>query len=69
MMRFLEIKGPSCREILHHPLPKATHVCYKKKKKGKKPELEEKAHLHQRNQFFPIAIMETVLNWVLLASL
>jgi len=27
MIRFLEIQGPNCREILHRPLPKATHVC------------------------------------------
>jgi hypothetical protein len=31
--------------------------------------LKEKAHLHQRNQVFSISPMETVLNWVLLASL
>jgi len=30
---------------------------------------KETAHLHQRNQVFPISIMETLLNWVLLASL
>jgi len=38
-----------------------------KKEKEKNP--KEKAHLHQRNQVFPISIMETLLNWVLLASL
>jgi len=38
-----------------------------KKNKNKTP--KEKAHLHQRNQVFPISIMETLLNWVLLASL
>jgi len=31
--------------------------------------MKEKAHLHQRNQVFPISIMETLLNLVLLASL
>jgi len=66
MIRFLEIQGPNCREILHCPLPKATHVCLKKQEE-KNP--KEKAHLHQRNQVFPISIMETLLNWVLLASL
>jgi len=35
--------------------------------KSKNP--KEKAHLHKRNQVFPIPIMETLLNWVLLASL
>jgi len=39
MVRFLEILGPNCREILHRPLPKATHVCLKKKRR-KKPEGE-----------------------------
>jgi len=38
-------------------------------KKTKKKTPKEKAHLHQRNQVFPISIMETHLNWVLLASL
>jgi len=28
-----------------------------------------KVHLHQRIKVFPISIMETVLNWVLLPSL
>jgi len=36
-------------------------------KKKEKP--KEKAHLHQRTQVFPISIMETLLNWVLLTSL
>jgi len=66
MIRFLEIQGPNCREILHRPLPKATHVCLKKEEENNP---KEKAHLHQRNQVFPISIMETLLNWVLLASL
>jgi len=66
MVRFLEIQGPNCHEILHRPLPKATHVCLKKKEE-KNP--IEKAHLHKRNQVFLISIMETILNWVLLASL
>jgi len=66
MIRFLEIQGPNCRETLHRPLPKATLVC-KEKKKRKTP--KEKAHLHQRNQVFPISIMESLLNLVLLASL
>ena len=65
MIRFLDIQGPNRREILHRQLPKATYVCFKNK--TKKP--KEKAHLHQRNQFFPISIMETLLSWVLLASL
>jgi len=34
-----------------------------------KKHLKEKAHLHQRDHVFPISIMETLLNWVLLASL
>jgi len=66
MLRFLEIQGPNCRETLHHPLPKATLVC---KKKERRKNMKEKAHLHQRNQVFPISIMETLLNLVLLASL
>ena len=32
MIRFFEIQGLNCREILHRPLPKATHVCSKKVK-------------------------------------
>ena len=36
MVGFLEIQGPNCREILHRPLPKATHFCLKKKKKNPK---------------------------------
>jgi len=43
------------------------HLFVKTKKEGKNP--KEKAHLHQRNQVFPIPIMETLLDWVLLASL
>jgi hypothetical protein len=35
----------------------------------KKKNPKEKAHLHQRNRVFSISNMETVLNWVLLASL
>jgi len=66
MIRFLEIQGPNCRETLHRPLLKATHVCLNKKQE-KNP--KEKAHLHQKNQIFPISIMETLLNWVLLTSL
>ena len=31
MVGFLEIPGPNCHEILHRPLPKATHVCFKTK--------------------------------------
>jgi len=40
-----------------------------KTKRRKTP--KDKAHLHQRNQVFPIStgIMETLLKWVLLASL
>jgi len=63
MLRFLEMQGPNCRETLHHPLPKATLVCKKKKE-----EKSEKAHLHQRNQVFPISIMETLLHWVPLSG-
>jgi len=37
------------------------------KKRRENP--KEQAHLHQRNQVFAISIMETLLNWVLLASL
>jgi len=66
MIRFLEMQGPNCRETPHSPLSKATHVCLQKK--GEKPP-KEKAHLHLRNQVFPISIMETLLNWVLLTSL
>jgi len=36
MIRFLEIQGPNCRKTLHRPLPKATLLC--KKQKKKKPE-------------------------------
>jgi len=38
MVGFFEIQSPNCREILHRPLPKATHVCLKKKEE--KPEGE-----------------------------
>ena len=44
----------------HYP---KQHMFVKNKK------TKEKAHLHQRNQVFPISIMETLLNWVLLTSL
>jgi len=47
----------------HYP---KQHLFVKKKKK-KNP--QEKAHLHQRNQVFPISIMKALLDWVLLASL
>jgi len=49
MIRFLEMQGPNCRETLHHPLPKATLVC-KKKRSRKTP--KEKAHLHQSTKSF-----------------
>jgi len=65
-IRFLEIQGPNCREIFHRPLPKATLVC-KKKKKKKNPEGEGAPA--PEHQVFPISIMETVLNRLLLASL
>jgi len=43
MIRFLDIQGPNCREtlhlLLHRPLPKATHVC-PKKKEGKTRRLQ-----------------------------
>jgi len=35
------------------------------KKRRENP--KEKAHLQQRNQVFPISIMETLLSWVLLS--
>jgi len=38
-------------------------------KKRRRKNLKEKAHLHQRNQVFPISTMETLLNLVLLAIL
>jgi len=66
MVRFLEIQGLNFREIPHHPLPKKSNTCLLPKKRRKNA--KEKAHLHQRNQVFPIFIMETILNWVLLAS-
>ena len=44
MVRILEIQGPNCREKLHSPLPKAIHVCLKKKNP------KEKASLHQRGR-------------------
>ena len=65
MIRFLDIQGPNCREILHRPLQSNTSLF--RNKEGKNP--KEKAHLHQRNQVVPISIMETLLNWMLLASL
>ena len=34
-----------------------------------KKNTKDKVHLHQSNKVFPISIMETVLNWVLLPSL
>jgi len=43
------------------------HLFVKKRIRRKNP--REKAHLHQRNQVFPISIMETLMNWVLPASL
>ena len=33
MVGFLEIQGPNCHEILHRPLPQATHVCLQNIKK------------------------------------
>jgi len=66
MVRFLEIQGPNCNETLHCPLPKATLVG-KKYQKRKTP--KEKVHLHQTKKVFQISNMETLLNWVLLASL
>jgi len=65
MIRFLEIQGPNCRETLHHPLPKVTLDC--KKKKQEKPEGEGAPA--PENQVFPVSIIETLLNLVLLASL
>jgi len=62
MVTNLEIQGLNCREILHRHQSKATLVCHKMK-------MTNKAHLHQSNKVFPISIMETVLNSVLLPSL
>jgi len=59
MIRFLEIQGPNCRETFHHPLPKATHVCKKRKKKKK---LEGEGAPAPEYKVFPISIMETLLN-------
>jgi len=59
MIRFFEIQGPNCRETLHHPLPNATLVC-KKEKKKEKPEAEGAPA--PEHQVFPISIMETLLN-------
>jgi len=52
MIRFLEIHGPNCREILRRPLPKATDVCWKKKT----PEGEgvEMSKTHNRSFTFPL---------------
>ena len=36
MIRFLEIQGPNCRETLHRPLPKATLVCKRGKKRRRR---------------------------------
>jgi len=63
MISFFEIQGPNCRETLHRPLSKATLVC--KKKEENTPKEPEKAQ--HTNQVSLISIMETVLNWVLLA--
>jgi hypothetical protein len=53
MITFLEIQGPNCREILHRPLPKATHVCLKKgKTEGEgapAPENPSLSHFHYGN--------------------
>jgi len=67
MMRFLEIQVPNFREILHRPIPKQSNTCLLKSTRRKN--LKKNAHLHQEKRVFPISIMETVLNWVLLASL
>ena len=48
----------------HYP---KQHLFVKKGKRRNNP--KEKSHLHQRKQVFPISIMETILNLVLLASL
>ena len=45
MVRFLEIQGPNCHEILHRPLPKATHVCLKKKPERESAPAPEKPRL------------------------
>ena len=68
MVRFLEIQGPNCCEILHtYHQSKITLVFFSEKRK--KEHLKEKAHLQPGNQVFPISPMATVLNWVLLANL
>jgi len=66
MVRCLEIQGLNCREILHLSPPKQSNTCLFRKKRRKNP--KKNAHLHQRNQVFPISTTKTVLNWVLLAS-
>ena len=60
MVRFLEIQGPNCREILHRPLPKVTHFCLKKKRKKKPegecapaPEKPSLSHFHYGNTTEP----------------
>jgi len=61
MVRFLEIQGPNCREVLHRPLPKATHVCWKKKNRRRRRtctrEVEDPltglSYFHYRNDTEP----------------
>jgi len=65
MIRFLRSKVPGPIVVksssAHYP---KQHLFGKIIKNPK-----EKAHLHQRYQVFPIPIMETLLDWVPLASL
>jgi len=57
MIGFLEIQGPNCHEILHCPLPKATHVFLQKKFRRRRRtctrEVEDPltglSHFHNRN--------------------
>jgi len=55
MVRFLEIQGPNCRKSLHCPLPNATLVCKKRKKKTPEeegapaPEKLRLSHFHYGN--------------------
>jgi len=58
--RFLDIKQ-------HSVITFERDDSKKNKKRRKNP--KEKAHLHQRKKVFPISIMETLLDWVPLASL
>jgi len=52
MIRFLEIQGANCRGTLHHPLPKTTLVCKKRKKEKEgapAPEKQSLSYFHYGN--------------------